>query len=247
MAIVILYLAAGCSTTDKLTRTPVPDEPEKVHFIEPEQEPQEKDQTVVDERARQIAHLKRRVKELELQLRKLNAKSKAEQVARESLTRRLVIAQTAREDAIREVVRVRARIQGMASQAEASAMFAEARVILDRMEEEAFSTQAAEDLYLARSYMARGKGALDGGNPGGAAYLFDLIPGIYEGMKKADPRSIKINVSAAALRQNPVKSSRRLDTLYWGETATGLAIKKEWIKVKTESGQVGWLMKSQTR
>ena len=168
-------------------------------------------------------------------------------VTRESLTRRLEIAQAARGDAIREVVRIRARIQGMASQAEASAMFAEARVILDRMEEEAFNEQALEDLGLARSYMVQGKGALDKGNPGGAAYLFDLIPGLYEGLKKTDPRKVKVKVSIAALRESPMPSSPKISALYWGESATGLEKNKEWVKVKTSSGQAGWLMRNQVQ
>ncbi|MCJ7498999.1 hypothetical protein MUP29_01980, partial [bacterium] len=150
--------------------------------------------------------------ELQRQISSLNAKLNEEKVARESLTRRLEIAQAAREDAIREVVRIRARIQDMASQAEASAMFAEARVILDRMENEAFNEEALGELDLARSYMARGKGALDSGNPGGAAYLFDLIPGVYEGMKKTDPRTIKIRVSIAILRISPTPSSEKVSS-----------------------------------
>jgi len=205
------------------------------------------EQAVKQEPAEQIAQLQSREKELERQVRSLSGKLKAEKVARDSLARRLEIAQAAREDAIREVVRIRARIQGMASEAEASAMFAEARVILDRMESEAFNEEALSELDLARSYMARGKDALDTGNPGGAAYLFDLIPGVYEGMKKTDPRMIKVNVRIATLRESPAPSSPKIDSLYWGESATGLEKSKDWIKVKISSGQTGWLMKSQVQ
>jgi hypothetical protein len=195
----------------------------------------------------QATQLKPDKQELQRQISSLNAKLNAEKVARESLTRRLEIAQAAREDAIREVVRIRARIQGMASQAEASAMFAEARVILDRMENEAFNEEALAELDLARSYLARGKGALDNGNPGGAAYLFDLIPGIYEGMKKTDPQTIKVSVSIATLRVSPAPSSEKVGSLYQGESATGLEKKKDWMKVKTSSGQTGWIMRSQVQ
>ena len=195
----------------------------------------------------QATQLKPGKQELQRQISSLNAKLNEEKVARESLTRRLEIAQAAREDAIREVVRIRARIQGMASQAEASAMFAEARVILDRMENEAFNEEALGELDLARSYMARGKGALDNGNPGGAAYLFDLIPGVYEGMKKTDPHTIKVSVSIAALRISPTPSSEKVSSLYRGESATGLEKEKDWMKVKTSSGQTGWIMRSQTQ
>ncbi|MCJ7498993.1 SH3 domain-containing protein, partial [bacterium] len=82
---------------------------------------------------------------------------------------------------------------------------------------------------------------------GGAAYLFDLIPGVYEGMKKTDPRTIKIRVSIAILRISPTPSSEKVSSLYRGESATGLEKEKDWMKVKTSSGQTGWIMRSQTQ
>lgn len=243
LVLLIHLVAVGCSTVPVETEIKPADIKPSLEEIQTSKD----EQAVVEMQARQIASLETRVEELERRVRKQNSRSKAEKVARESLVRRLEAAQDAREEAIREVVRVRARIQGMASRAEASAMFAEARVILDRMEEEAFSAQALEDLSRARSYMARGKGTLDMGNPGGAAYLFDLIPGLYEGMKKSDPRTVKVNVSVAALRRSPAPAAHKVDTLYWGESVTGLAKKQDWMKVRTVSGQDGWLMMSQVQ
>ena len=95
--------------------------------------------------------------------------------------------------------------------------------------------------------MARGRGALDSGNPGGAAYLFDLIPGLYEGMKKDDPRTVKVIVSVAALRKSPTPSSQKVGSLYEGESATGLENNKDWIKIKTSSGQTGWIRRDQVQ
>lgn len=195
----------------------------------------------------QIVQLQSREKELEKEISRLKAQLEVEKAAFGSLTRRFEAAQAAREDAIREVVRMRARIQGMASLAEASAMFAEARVILDRMEDEAYNTEASADLDRARSYMARGKGALDSGNPGGAAYLFDLIPGLYEGMKKGDPRMVQVNVSIAALRESPKKTAPKVGSLYWGDSATGIEKSRNWMNVKASSGLTGWIMKSQVQ
>ena len=193
----------------------------------------------------QITKLQNRIDELKSQVQTLKTRAESEKVDREQLVKRLEAAHTAREDAIREVVRIRARIQGMASKAEASAMFAEARVILDRMEEEAYNAQSQEDLQLARSYMARGKGALEQGNPGGAAYLFDLITGLYEGIKKNDPRRIKVSVSAAAVREKPSKEARQVGILYLGDPAEGIDKGKEWIKIRTPGGVTGWILWSQ--
>ena len=231
---ITLLFTTGCSSTNGIFKKTGVDGPSKARTAEVDPD----DQSTLSESDEM---------ELNRQIKSLIAKLNEEKVARESLARRLEVAQAAREDAIREVVRIRARIQGMASQAEASAMFAEARVILDRMENEAFNEEALADLDLARSYMARGKGALDNGNPGGAAYLFDLIPGLYEGMKKTDPRTIKISVSVAALRISPTPSSEKVSSLYRGESATGLEKKKDWMKVKTSSGQTGWIMRSQAQ
>ena len=252
LAFAIFLVATGCSTTGGLSRHPEADEPATGQIVESEQafeleQAVEREKAVQKDLAARIAQLESREKELERQIRLLNSKLKAEKVARESQKSRFEVAQAAREDAIREVVRIRARIQGMASQAEASAMFAEARVILDRMEEEAYNEQSREDLALARSYMARGKGALDAGNSGGAAYLFDLIPGLYEGMKKADPRTVKISVRIAALRKTPEPSSAKLSTLYWGDSATGIEKGKNWLKIRTTSGQTGWVMMDQVQ
>jgi cell division protein FtsB len=234
LAVVMFFFTTGCSTTNGL-------------FKKTGVDASSEDQAVKQKPKDQISQLQAREKELKRQIRSLNGQLKAEEVARDSLNRRLEIAQAAREDAIREVVRIRARIQDMASPAEASAMFAEARVILDRMEAEAFNEEALEQLDLAKSYMSQGKSALDSGNPGGGAYLFDLIPGLYEAMKKTDPRKVKIKVRIASLREAPAPSSPKISSLYWGESVTGLAKDKDWVKVKTSSDQTGWLLKSQVQ
>ncbi len=101
------------------------------------------------------------------------------------LTNRLESVRNARDVAIQEVVRTRGRIQGMASGAEANAMFAEARVLLDRMEEEASSREDKETLKLVRTYLDTGKAELDQNNPGGAAYLFDLISSHYQHFRES--------------------------------------------------------------
>ena len=265
LAVWLLFLTTGCSTLNGVFNKSEVDESLKGQADQQEYEDQAaRLQTCEDQIAQlqsredgqvaqlqsctdQTTQLKSGERELQNKVNSLNTKLRTEKIARESFARRLEITQAAREDAIREVVRMRARIQGMASQAGASAMFAEARVILDRMEEEAFSEQALEDLALARSYMVRGKSALDNRNPGGAAYLFDLIPGLYEGMRKADPRTVRIKVSVAALRKTPDASSPKAGTLYWGDSATGLEKNTDWMKIKASSGKSGWIMRSQVQ
>ena len=246
LAMVSTLFASGCLTTDGASRRSDSVQASKDQVVEKAEGVGSENHQPLTQ-GEQIARLKSREKELEEEIRNLNARLKVAMNTQDVLEGRLEIAQSAREDAVREVVRIRARMQGMASPAEASAMFAEVRVILDRMEEEAFSMQALEDLDLAYTYMDQGKDALDKGNPGGAAYLFDLIPALYEGMRRADPRTVKVNVSIAALRKSPESSSPKTGNLYWGDSVTGLEKKPGWIKIRTPSGQTGWLMRSQVQ
>ncbi|UCF30182.1 MAG: SH3 domain-containing protein [bacterium] len=148
---------------------------------------------------------------------------------------------TARDEAIREVVRARSRIQGMASQTEAAAMFAEARVIVDRMSEEAYNVQSREYLKQARVYLADGRQELDGGNPGGAAYLFDLISTLYQNFQGMDPRKLIVIVKGASLRKKPTISSERIGILGLGDEVQGLQKGDGWFMVSTASRQRGWI------
>jgi hypothetical protein len=175
----------------------------------------------------------------------LLAKETVYQIRIDLLTNRLQAAEKSRDDAIREVVRVRSRMEGMASKAEASAMFAEARVLVDRMNEDAFNNRAREDLQLARGYLAAGKKELEAGNPGGAAYLFDLISSTYEGFRTSNPRQVRVSVRKALLYRTASGSGQAIGSLSRGQTAVGLQVRGERVQVKLSSGLIGWIRKSQ--
>jgi len=173
------------------------------------------------------------------------AKETVSEIKIESLVRRLETAEKARNDAIREVVRTRSRIEGMASKAEASAMFAEARVLVDRMKEDAFNDRARDDLELARGYLASGKKELDAANPGGAAYLFDLVSSVYEVFRTSNPRRVTISVKKALVYKTASGSSSATGSLSRGQTAIGLQIRGDRVQVKLPSGLTGWVRKNQ--
>ena len=175
----------------------------------------------------------------------LFAKETVSEIKIESLVRRLETAEKARNDAIREVVRTRSRIEGMASKAEASAMFAEARVLVDRMNEDAFNDRAQDDLQLARGYLASGKKALDAGNSGGAAYLFDLVSSVYEVFRTSNPRKVTVGVKKALVYKTPSGSSAVTGSLSRGQTAVGLQLQGDRVQVKIPSGLTGWVRKNQ--
>ncbi|NOY86602.1 MAG: SH3 domain-containing protein [Deltaproteobacteria bacterium] len=156
-------------------------------------------------------------------------------------TRRLAAMEAARDNAVREVVRTRARIQGMASPAEAAAMFAEARVIIDRMNEDAFNEQAKDYLSQGRKFLQNGKKEMERQNPGGAAYLFDLISTLYESFRGIDSKVLTVNTRKVNLRAMPNSSSKKLGLLSHGEKVTGQEKKGNWILVRTTSGLRGWI------
>jgi hypothetical protein len=179
--------------------------------------------------------------------RELKAKKEVFEIQNGSLVRQLEVAEKSRDEAIREVVRTRSRIEGMASEAEASAMFAEARVLVDRMVEDAFNKRALGELEQARTYLISGKKELDDGNSGGAAYLFDLISSLYEGFKTSDPRRVTIGVRTSVLYSTPSASSKKVGFLSQGQTVMGIETISGWIKIRTASGQEGWIRKNQVQ
>jgi chromosome segregation ATPase len=186
-----------------------------------------------------------KVRELEDKVRRLEKNYRGLQVSSESdirnMTARLESVRAARDEAIREVVRTRARIQGLASKAEAAAMFAEARVFVDRMEEDAYSTTARESLDLARSYLHSGKKELDNGNPGGAAYLFDLVSAQYQSFGEVDTRTFALPGSGVVLRREPITSSAAIKKLSRGTRLKGIKRQGNWIQVQIPDGRQGWI------
>jgi hypothetical protein len=191
--------------------------------------------------------LQSRVSSLESQIAGLQVEKEVLKSQNSTFNSRLETALKSRDDAVREVVRTRSRIEGMASEAEAAAMFAEARVLVDRMVEDAFNDRALGDLEQARTYLELGREELDGGNSGGAAYLFDLVSSLYEGFKESDPRKVTIGVRDCFLHSSPSASSKKLNRLSQGEVVTGLETAESWIRVVTASGRKGWVLKKQVQ
>jgi len=157
------------------------------------------------------------------------------------LEKKVQSVETARDNAIKEVVRIRSRIQGLASPTEAAAMFAEARVIVDRIAGDAYNDAAIEYLDLARKFLKDGTAELENNNPGGAAYLFDLVSATYDDFKRIDPHTLTVSVRSALLRSGPSKSSSRKGSLSYGTVVEGFEQRGRWFFVKTPRGIEGWI------
>lgn len=183
-------------------------------------------------------------KGLKAEIRNLKALSEFEV---QSLSKRLAAAEKERDNAIREVVRTRSRIEGLASKAGAAAMHAEARVLVDRMREEAFNLRARELLKQSQTYLESGEAELEKGNPGGAAYLFDLVSGLFEEFKNSDPRKLTVAVEKSVLRKSASPSSAVIGYLPRGKNVQGVRGLADWFQVRDSSGRTGWIRSEQAR
>ena len=181
-------------------------------------------------------------KGLKEEIRNLKALSEFEV---QSLFKRLAAAERERDNAIREVVRTRSRIEGLASEAGAAAMHAEARVLVDRMREEAFNMRARELLKQSQTYLESGETELKWSNPGGAAYLFDLVSGLFEEFKNSDPRRLTVAVGKSVLRKSASPSSAVVGSLPRGQNVQGVRMLTDWFQVMDPSGRTGWIRKEQ--
>ncbi|TNF45200.1 SH3 domain-containing protein [bacterium] len=226
LAIAACFLLAGCITTGDVKTESETTADEQVEEVELEKLRADLDQVRAENRA------------LKEELKILNG---ARKIDAQTYARRLAAVEAARDEAIKEVVRARARIQGMASPAEAAAMFAEARVIIDRMSEEAYNDQAVDFMKLGKRYLENGREEMEQQNPGGAAYLFNLISSLYESFQATDPRAMTVNTKKASLRASATASSKRLGLLSYGEKVEGLARQGKWIRVDTPSNLKGWV------
>jgi hypothetical protein len=236
VAIAVCFLLVGCITTgDVKTGSDTAPDQQVETGINSEDSVTEAELEKLKEELAQVRVENRALKE---ELEVLNG---ARRIDAQTYARRLAVIEADRDEAIKEVVRARARIQGMASPAEAAAMFAEARVIIDRMSEEAYNDQAIDFMKLGKRYLESGRVEMEQENPGGAAYLFDLISTLYETFRATDPRVMTVNTKKASLRASATASSKRLGLLSYGEKVEGLARQGKWVRVDTASNLKGWV------
>lgn len=241
VTIALCFLMAGCVTTgdvrteDQAAAGPEMEEVQEAGVSESDIQSLNEELDLLKKEVKRLRAENRSMKE-EIEI--LNG---ARRIDAEAYARRLAAVEAARDEAVREVVRARARIQGMASPAEAAAMFAEARVIIDRMSEEAYNETARDFVTLGKRYLENGRVEMETQNPGGAAFLFDLISTQYEAFQATEPRVMAINTKKASLRASATTSSKRIGVLSYGEKVEGLAKKGDWVRVSTASGLKGWV------
>ena len=199
--------------------------------------------TVVVDRSVEVRELQQRVSLLQLQLLERDA-----QVS--ELQRSL-------NEARQEVVRVMARMQTIASRAEAASAMAEAEIAVNAQEA---TRPGSEYLAEARSLLGQASSQFNGGNYGGALYL----SGQARRSVRSGEAAFAISESSALspnetpfqmpvpvrtlrrsnMREGPSLESMVVGTLEPDTPLTGIAYTSEWMHVRDETGRTGWVFYS---
>jgi hypothetical protein len=199
--------------------------------------------TVVVDRTVQIRELQQRVSLLQLQLLERDAQVSA-------LQRSL-------DEARQEVVRVMARMQTIATRAEAASAIAEAELAVNAQQS---TRPGSEYLAEAQSLLGQASSQFNSGNFGGALYLSGQARRLVQSGEAAI-----VAAEAYGLVQNetpfqtpvPVRTLRRsnlrdgpglefavVGTLEPETPLTGISYTSEWMRVRDDTGRTGWIFYS---
>lgn len=182
--------------------------------------------------------LERRVTRLELQL-----------LEKEAQIQEL---QASLDDARQEVVRAMAKLQTLASRAEAASAIAEAEVALQSLRAAAGSEPAR-----VRQLLEHSAREFDGGNYGGALYLANqaksLVRTARGGLLSGQRGSLRQGevlfavplrlqaLSRANVREGPGLDFKVLFTVEPGTPLVGHSNVEDWVRVSDETGRGGWV------
>lgn len=167
--------------------------------------------------------------------------------------------QTRLDEARQEVVRAMAKLQTMASRAEAASAMAEAEVTLQSLKLPG-GQESPLELSQARHLLQMSTAEFDRQNYGGALYLANqakglvgLAQGQLSGGERASLRSGEVlfalplrlqTLGRSNVRDGPGAGFKILFTLDPGTPVTGYSYADEWVRVSDESGRKGWILYS---
>jgi uncharacterized coiled-coil protein SlyX len=190
------------------------------------------------------AELERRMSRLELSL-----------IEKEAQVEEL---QSQLEETREEVVRAMAKLQTLASRAEAASGMAEAEVALQSLKGEAGQGSAPEAVQAARM-LKEASAEFDQENYGGALYLANQAKSLAatgRGRQLADERglgrkgetafALPIPLRAAAtgnVREGPGTSSPLAFSVEPGDVLIGYSYVDEWIRITDGTGRSGWIFR----
>lgn len=163
------------------------------------------------------------------------------------------------DDARQEVVRALAKLQTVASRAEAASGIAEAEIALQSLKT-AGAAQTSPEIGQATRLMQESSAEFDKSNYGGALYLANQAKAIAgagrDRLATGDPRTLRTGEVAFALplkleatghanvREGPGGTFKVVYTLEAGADLTAYSYVDEWVRVGDENGRIGWIFHS---
>jgi len=164
------------------------------------------------------------------------------------------------DDAIQEVVRVKAKQRSLESRAEAASEMAEAEIALKSLRDRAAGTSRPE-LANAEQLLARATREFESQNFGGALYLVGQAKSQIKmgelrieqrqqdgaGGGEQIPFAVPLPLTLGArgnLREGPGQEFKVLATLDPGTRVTGYFTRGSWLQVESADGQSGWIHRS---
>ncbi|HEY7685677.1 MAG TPA: SH3 domain-containing protein [Gemmatimonadales bacterium] len=164
--------------------------------------------------------------------------------------------QTQLDEARREVLRSMAKVQTLATRAEAASAMAEAEIALQTLRRSA-GGQAAPEVAKAAKLYAEASDQFNKQNYGGALWLANQAK-TQAGLGRrrftgADPAALRPGeqlfavplrlqtVGRSKLREGPGTGYRSLVTLEAGRPLTAFSFVDQWMRVSDDSGRSGWV------
>lgn len=160
------------------------------------------------------------------------------------------------EETRREVVRSMAKVQTLATRAEAASGMAEAEIALQTLRTSARGNGSA-DVPRVSKLLLDATNEFNRQNYGGALYLANQAKsqagvgrtrspgGDQSSLRPGEvPFAVALDLQASArckLRDGPGTTFHVLATLESGAPLTGLSHVEQWVRVSTDSGQTGWV------
>jgi Skp family chaperone for outer membrane proteins len=188
----------------------------------------------------------------------LKLKMVEKQAQVKQLEERQATLQATLDEAIQEVVRTKSKLRSIESRAEAASNIAEAEVALKAAESRATGGANDADLVKARQLLKMSGEEFKKQNYGGALYLAGqakshLNVGEARGGREkpapvtgessfAVPLPLQLT-ETSNVREGPGREFRVIATLPKGTKVLGYSQKDQWVRVRDESGTVGWVFR----
>jgi hypothetical protein len=159
------------------------------------------------------------------------------------------------DEARQEVVRAMAKLQTVASRAEAASGIAEAQIELDSLKA-GVDPQSSPEIAQVAKLLGMSSAEFDRQNYGGALYLANQaksLAGAGKGMASADRASLRPGEVRFALpvplrtnasgrvREGPGSTFKVLFTIPPGTAVTAYSYVDTWVRITDEDGRTGWL------